>query len=237
MKRLEGNRLILALTLSIVWTVIALEVVFLAVWGDPPAIAWVGLAAPALVALGLSVAAYVLLRHERPRAALPPGERAAGGDRTHRILVVANETISAEGLRGEVVRRCADRPTEVLLVAPALTGPVRHWTDDEDEARRAAAARLDEECAALAGLGVRAAGEVGPDDPLRAVEDALRRFAADEIVVSTHPPERSGWLERGVVERIRELSGLPVTHVVVDAEGLVERRRRLDPARAAATGA
>jgi hypothetical protein len=41
-------------------------------------------------------------------------------------------------------------------------------------------------------------------------------FQADEIVISTHPPERSHWLERGVVERARDEIDLPVTHVVVD---------------------
>ncbi len=65
-------------------------------------------------------------------------------------------------------------------------------------------------------LGLRAKGEIGDSDPNTAIEDALRAFPADEIVISTHPPERSHWLERGVVERAREEIDLPVTHVVVD---------------------
>jgi hypothetical protein len=228
-RNLQGNRLVLALTLLIVWTVIALEILFLGVWGDPPAIAWLGLAVPALVALGLSIAAFFLLRYERPRQGVPLEERAVGGDETHRILVVANETISAGALRAEIAGKAAGRPTEVLLVAPALVGPVRHWTDEEDAARAAAAGRLDEACSALAGLGIAARAEIGSDDPLRAVEDALRTFPADEIVVSTHPPERSNWLERGVVERLCTFYELPVTHVVADAEGLEEHWRQCEP--------
>jgi GABA permease len=64
--------------------------------------------------------------------------------------------------------------------------------------------------------GVEATGEVGDSDPLQAIEDALRTFAPDELIISTHPPDRSHWLERGVVDGARERFALPVTHVVVD---------------------
>jgi GABA permease len=63
--------------------------------------------------------------------------------------------------------------------------------------------------------GVEADGEVGDGDPLQAIEDALRTFRPDELIVSTHPPGRSHWLERGVVEKARERFALPVTHVTV----------------------
>jgi hypothetical protein len=49
-----------------------------------------------------------------------------------------------------------------------------------------------------------------------AIEDALRGFPADEIIISTHPPDRSHWLEQGVVEKAKEQIDLPITHVVVD---------------------
>ena len=49
--------------------------------------------------------------------------------------------------------------------------------------------------------GLDARGEVGDGDPLQAIEDALRTFAPDELVISTHPEGRSNWLERDVVER------------------------------------
>jgi GABA permease len=65
-------------------------------------------------------------------------------------------------------------------------------------------------------LGLRARGEIGDSDPNVAIEDALRVFPADEIVISTHPPHRSRWLEHGVVERARREIDLPIAHVVVD---------------------
>jgi hypothetical protein len=61
-------------------------------------------------------------------------------------------------------------------------------------------------------------GNIGADDPVQAMEDALRRFPADEVIISTHPPGRSNWLERDVVERARRRSDVEVTHVVVDLD-------------------
>jgi GABA permease len=65
-------------------------------------------------------------------------------------------------------------------------------------------------------VGIEARGEVGDVDPLVAIEDAVRLFHPDEIVVSTHPVGKSNWLERGVVGAVRERFDVPVTHVVVD---------------------
>jgi GABA permease len=213
---LGGNHGIFLVTLLLLWSVLAIAAAAMALWADPPAAAWVGLLVPALVATALSVAAYVLLTHERPRTGLPVSQRAPVTGDAHRILVVANETLRGRALHDEVARRAAERPTEVLVVAPALSSPLAHWTDAEDVPRAEAAARVREACASLAGLGVEARGEVAADDPLRAVEDALRTFGADEIVVSTHPPETSNWLEEGVVETLREFYAIPIVHVVVD---------------------
>ena len=66
--------------------------------------------------------------------------------------------------------------------------------------------------------GLSASGHLGDADPLQALDDALRVFEPDEVVISTHPPQRSGWLERQVVRRARERYTLPITHVVIDLE-------------------
>ena len=105
---------------------------------------------------------------------------------------------------------------QVLVVCPALNSQVRTWASDEDGARSAAQERLDASLARLRQDGVQAQGEVGDGDPLQAIEDALRTFGADEIVISTHPEGRSNWLERNVVGGARERFDLPITHVVVD---------------------
>jgi len=145
----------------------------------------------------------------------------------HRVLVVANQTAAGRALLDELSTRCEGRASEVLVVTPALTSSqLQHWTSDVDEALVAAKERLEGSVAAIRGLGLEARGVVGDQDPNVALEDALRSFAADEVVISTHPPDRSRWLEHGVVEKAREEVPLPITHVVVDleAEGPPEAR-------------
>jgi len=175
---------------------------------------WVGVAV-AVVEAGV-VAWVVLFRGRKERPIMqappphPPGER--------RILVIANETVGGRALLSEIKQRAAGARTSVRVVTPALNSPVKHWTSDEDEARAAAQQRLDRSLAAIRSAGIEATGEVGDGDPLQAIEDALRTFAPDELIISTHPEGRSHWLERGVVSGARERFALPVTHVVVDLD-------------------
>jgi Universal stress protein family len=153
-------------------------------------------------------------REERPERTAPRPH--AEGER--RILVVANETVGGQTLRTLILERSRDVREEVMVVTPALNSPLKHWVSDEDKARAAAQQRLDESLARLADAGVEARGEVGDGDPVQAIEDALRTFGADEIIISTHPRGRSNWLERGVVEKARERFPVPIQHVVVDLE-------------------
>jgi hypothetical protein len=183
---------------------------------------WVGLG----VFIGLS--AVVLgwwaraRRYERPPKTAPRPH--AAGER--RILVIANETVGGNTLRSAILERSRDVREEVLVVTPALNSPLRHWVSDEDGARAAAQQRLERSLAQLAEAGVGARGEIGDGDPVQAIEDALRTFGADEIIISTHPEGRSNWLERGVVENARERFAVPIAHVVVDLEA--EREDVLD---------
>ena len=144
-----------------------------------------------------------------------------GAEDERRILVIANETVTGETLRERIVERAEGVRERVLVVTPALNSPLRHWASDEDAARAAAQERLRTSLERLAAEGIEARGEVGDGDPLQAMEDACRTFRPDEIIISTHPPGRSNWLERRVVERARERFDLPITHVVTDlvAEG------------------
>jgi hypothetical protein len=153
-------------------------------------------------------------REERPQQTVP---RPHAADE-RRILVIANETVGGHTLRSMILERSLDVREEVLVVTPALNSPLKTWTSDEDDARAAAQERLDTSLAKLAEAGVQARGEVGDGDPLQAIEDALRTFGADEIIISTHPEGRSNWLERGVVAKARERFAVPITHVVVDLE-------------------
>jgi hypothetical protein len=140
-----------------------------------------------------------------------------GGDGKHRLLVVANETVGGANLLEEIRNRCRGRGCEILVVTPSLTaGRAAHWASDVDEAMETARQRMELSLIAIGDLGIEAKGEIGDSDPNVAIEDALGSFPADEIIISTHPPERSRWLEHGVVDKAREEVDLPITHVVVD---------------------
>ena len=105
---------------------------------------------------------------------------------------------------------------DVLVVCPALNSHLRTWFSDEDGAREAAGERLRSTLEDLTAAGVNVRGEIGDGDPLQALEDALRGFAADAIVISTHAEGHSNWLEHGVVDAARTRFDVPVTHVVGD---------------------
>lgn len=174
---------------------------------------WLGLAV--FVALTAAIAWLVLGRRgerEQPVKQAP----APSPPEQHRILVVANETVGGAELLGTIRGRAEGRNAVVFVVCPALNSPLRHWASDEDDARSAAGDRLDQSLQGMRAAGLDASGEIGDGDPIQAIEDALRTFRPDELIVSTHPEGRSHWLERGVVDKARERFALPVTHVVVD---------------------
>jgi len=167
-----------------------------------------------IVFLVLTGAALAMLRGGKKQQ--PPREhveRVAVED-TWRVLVVANETLHGHGLRAEIQRMVDGVAEDVLVVCPALNSRVRTWASDEDGAREAAAARLQAALEALQGAGLRVRGNIGDADPLQALEDALRSFSADAIIISTHPAGSSNWLEHDVVEAARARFDVPVTHVI-----------------------
>jgi len=173
----------------------------------------------------LTIAAGLLIlqgRREGPQRTAPPPR--ADTDE-HRVLVIANETVGGRALREMIHERTEGKPSRVRVVSPALNSPLKHWVSDSDEARAEAYRRLDASLAALRDDGIDADGEVGDSEPLQAIEDALRTFGPDEIVISTHPEGRSNWLERGVVSGARERFAVRITHVVVDLEAEREEVR------------
>jgi GABA permease len=134
-----------------------------------------------------------------------------------RVLVVANETVDAEELLREL-RRLGDEKTSTFrVVAPAV--PTEHGmsTWSQGGAIDAARARLERTLGILRAEGLEADGDVGDMHPIAAINDALLQFDADVIVISTHPPARSRWLRRDVVEKARKKFGRPVIHVVSTA--------------------
>jgi hypothetical protein len=176
--------------------------------------------AAALVGLGAGFA-WRSARGSEPRLV---DIAAAQEDGRHRILVVANQTVGGRALLNEIRNRARGRDCEILVVTPALTvSQLQHWASDVDEALAEADRRRERSVRAIEAAGFWVSGEVGDPDPNAAIESALLRFPADELIISTHPPERSRWLERGVVERARRDIDRPITHVIVDLEAEKEQ--------------
>ncbi len=172
------------------------------------------------IAIGLLIANS---RGAEPRTA----EVASSDDAVHRVLVVANQTVGGRALLDELRNRLAgESSSEILVVTPPLAGSAaEHWSSDIDEGIAQARERLEASVATMRQAGLNVRGQLGDHhDPNQAIEDALREFAADEVVISTHTPERSRWLESGVVEKARRELPQPVTHVVVDLEAEASAR-------------
>ena len=168
-----------------------------------------------LLLAGAAVAAYL-----RQRGPAPDREHVehVGAPDERRILVVANETVGGQELMSVINMRSLEWKSEFFVVCPALNSRLKTWTSDEDPARAKAQERLGSTLERLASVGIEARGEIGDGDPLVAIEDAVRSFRPDEIVISTHPEGRSNWLVRGVPDAVRARYDVPVTHVVVDLE-------------------
>jgi hypothetical protein len=137
------------------------------------------------------------------------------------VLVVANRTLGGEKLLDAVRERAADGETVFRLVVP-MTKPSAGLVIYDEAVRESAQVRVDLAMSLLAQEGIEATGEIGDQDPFSAAMDAIAHRRPDEVIVSTHPATQSGWLRRDLIERIRNASGLPVEHIVVDIahEGL-----------------
>jgi GABA permease len=133
------------------------------------------------------------------------------------IVVIANETAASRSLADLIEEKAKDRDVYVTVVAP-VNQPRQGYVVYYDTRRAAARRRLDRTLSLLREHGISATGVVVECDPVSALRDALDQLEPDEVIVSTHPPERSRWLEHGVLERARREVPLPITHVIVDLD-------------------
>ncbi len=135
---------------------------------------------------------------------------------TYRVLVVPTAPISDSIVHARL-RHVVPDDAEIEIVAPASNIGRLDWlTNADDDARAEAAERADQVAAALPSDSV--AAHVGDTDPLRAIQDALRAFPADEVIIVTRSEGEASWLERGTGPTARERLSLPITHLVVPAD-------------------
>ena len=132
------------------------------------------------------------------------------------ILVVANETVVSQALVDVIEAKAKDGDARVTVLAP-VSQPRQGYVVYYDTRRAAARRRLDKTLALLRSERVPATGVVVETDPVSALRDAIDQLEPDEIVVSTHPQQKSGWLRRDAVDQMRRVAGeLPFEHVVID---------------------
>ena len=132
-----------------------------------------------------------------------------------KVLVVANETVTGQPLIDAVKRRADAGPVSVHVICPQ-NQPKHGYVIYDETIRGAAENRLQMTLAQLREVGVEATGEVMDPDPYSAIMDAVGEHDYDEIIISTHPDTRSGWLRQALPTRVEQATRRPVEHVVVD---------------------
>ena len=180
------------------------------------------IAGAAFFAAGLVGAVAWELSGDDPDRRRPLREAAAEGRRAPsparwRVLVVANRTLAGDELARKLRRRGVG--CELRIVAPIVVSRAHYLASDVDAELEEARERLAAALAWARAEGFQASGTVGdPNAALDAIEDELRRFPADEVLICTYPPGASNWLETGIVTRLSDELDICVTHVIVGSD-------------------
>ena len=140
---------------------------------------------------------------------------ASGG--TRHVLVVTSVKLAGEELRRELAA-AGGAGVELDVLAPILASRSHYWASDLDREREEARERLEASLAWAAEQGFAAKGEVGDADPLVAIEDELRDFGADEVIVVTHSGERTSWLANRMLGHLARELDVPVREVALGGE-------------------
>jgi hypothetical protein len=129
----------------------------------------------------------------------------AVADGESNVLVLANQTLTSAPLLERIRTRAQRGPASFLIIAPQ-----GHAYGEQQEAER----RLRRLVGELRGEGIEAHGQIAHPDPHTAAMQTVHDERIDEIIVSTFPGQKSGWLRRDLVDRLRGDAGVPVDHVV-----------------------
>ncbi len=137
------------------------------------------------------------------------------------ILVVANETLGGRSLLDAVRSRAAEGEVRFVICVPQ-NRPRSGLVVYDDAVFDAAQVRVDLALEFIRAEHIQAIGEVGDPDPYTATIDAVHAYRPSEIIISTYPETRSGWMRRDLIDRVRDATRLPVEHVIADpdTEGL-----------------
>ena len=160
--------------------------------------------APAGLAMGAVSAMTILVAAARSKP-FGPMEVAAPPDEGQRLLVLADGDVDVPA--AERIAEHATSGAAVRIVVPAPANRLSRWLSAEDRAREQGRDRLARSAGALTAAGLDVSGSVGDSDAVQAVEDELRSFAADEVLLV---PRDDSELQ---IEQLRERLALPLTTV------------------------
>jgi hypothetical protein len=141
----------------------------------------------------------------------------------NRLLVLAGAAVADLDELPPEVRAQLDGAGEVFVVTPTLASRAEWLTSDLERARHEADERLDTVLGQIEVSGARVTGgAVGDDTPLTAVEDHVRAFAPDHLLIALRSSEHADWQERGLLDKVQSRVGLPMTVFEIDGEGRVK---------------
>lgn len=154
--------------------------------------------------------------HALREAASAPHPHGSGPGKRH-VLVVAERALAGE----ELSRQLQPEPgitVELDVLSPVMASRAHHWAGDVDREREQAQVRLEASLAWAVQHGFVARGEVGDPDAMGAIEDELRDFGADEVIIVTHPSERTSWLANRMLSHLKRQLEVPVREIVMGEE-------------------
>ena len=133
-----------------------------------------------------------------------------------RLLIAAGQSASGPDELPPGVRELIDGAEEILVVTPTLPTRLEWLASATDKRREQADERLRTVLGHLEEIGSEARGQVGADDPALAIEDAIRDFAPDHLLIALRSPEDADWQEQGLLEELKQRLELPMTSFVID---------------------
>lgn len=144
-------------------------------------------------------------------------------ERGTRLLIVTGAAVAEVEELPPLIRSLIDTAAEILVVTPMLPGRLQWLASDTDRVRHEADERLQTVLGHVEELApeASAAGAIGDDTPLTALEDAVRRFQPDHILLALRASDHRAWQERGLTDRVRESFQIPLTSFEIDRAGRV----------------
>jgi GABA permease len=135
-----------------------------------------------------------------------------------RLLLAVGAAVSEVAALPVLVRSLLDAASDILVITPVLPSRLEWLASDTDKARYEADERLGTLLGQLEEMDLPAAGQVGDETPLTALDDAVRTFAPDHILIALRSSQDADWQERGLLDQVRKRFGLPLTVFVVSDE-------------------